>query len=84
MLAYHSQGGFTNPEYGHAPSQQLARWYANQTGYGYYQDIGWNFPGTATRWFVEQYGSAGVTVELTSHFVPDWSRHKKALFGLVK
>lgn len=84
MFAFHSQGNLVNPELGHAASQSLARQYASLSRYYYYEDIAWNFPGTATRWFVETVGGPAVTVELASHTVADWFRHQKALFSLVQ
>ncbi len=84
MYAFHSQGNLVNPELGHPASQSLARQYASLSRYYYYEDIAWNFPGTATRWFVETRGGPAVTVELASHTVADWSRHQNALFAVVQ
>ncbi len=83
MIAMHSKGSLVNPE-SHEPSRELARFYIRLSGYAYYEDVSWDYYGTATRWFVETVGGAAITVELASDTVPDWSRNQKALFGLVQ
>lgn len=84
MVAFHSKGRLINPEYGHAPSQDLAKQYARLSGYAYYDSTEWDYPGTATKWFLENTGGASITVELASHSVADWSNHQEALYTLIK
>ncbi len=81
MIAFHSQGALTVPENGHAASIDLAAWYAEKTGYTYFD--AWDYSGTATGWFTETTGNPSLTVELTSHDESDWDINKDALLELV-
>lgn len=83
MIAYHSYGSLVNPECYHGPSQELAWWYAEMTGYTYFDDDSWNYTGTATKWFVETTGNAAITVELTDNSSSDWSTNKNVLLTLI-
>ncbi|MDP3962916.1 MAG: M14 family zinc carboxypeptidase [bacterium] len=80
MIAYHSFGALVSPEMV-TSSRELARWYAEKTGYTYY-DI-WDYPGTATKWFEESTEGAAITVELTKDLFSDWDINKEALRELI-
>jgi len=80
MIAFHSQGHLASPEVG-ARSLALARWYADKTGYHYFDE--WDYAGTVTRWFEERVGGAAMTVELTNHIDSDWEINKEALLELI-
>lgn len=84
VVSFHAQGGMVNPEYGHKPSQDLAKTYAKKSGYAYYDKPEWDYPGTATRWFKETIGGPAITVELTSRTTPEWSSNRNALLWLVE
>lgn len=84
MISFHAQGNLVNPEYGHGPSEEFARWYAGRSGYGYFNDLSWYYHGTATRWFVEKYGRPAITVELPCYNCSDWSKNKGVLFELIR
>jgi hypothetical protein len=62
---------------------ELARWYAGETGYTYFDDGSWDYSGTATKWFVETTGKPAITVELSSNDSSDWNINQKALTELV-
>lgn len=80
MIAYHSQGGISVPEYTQA-SRDLAEWYAEKTGYLYFDE--WDYFGTATRWFEEVYDKPAITVELSSHYLSDWMINREAILELI-
>lgn len=80
MIAFHSKGALVSPESGEA-SIQLAQWYAQRTGYEYY-DM-WDYFGTATRWFTETTGNPSITVELTDHSKSDWDINRGPLLELI-
>lgn len=80
MVAYHSQGYLVSPEHD-TESEELAVWYAEKTGYDYFDD--WDFHGTATGWFTETTGYPSITVELTDHTTSDWQINREALFEIV-
>ena len=80
MIAYHSQGGLSIPEYTQE-SRDLAAWYANKTGYQYFDE--WDYFGTATRWFEEVHKKPAITVELTSHYLSDWAVNRPAILELI-
>lgn len=84
MIAYHAIGHLVTPENEEA-SVALGKWYAKKTGYHYYDDTNfeWDYPGTATKWFVETTGKPAITVELTSLDESDWEVNKKALIELI-
>lgn len=84
MIAFHSQGALVTPE-NHEPSAALGKWYAQKTGYIYYDDSNfeWDYFGTATRWFAETHGKPAITVELTNHHESDWEINKNALLELI-
>lgn len=84
MIAVHARGNLVNPEYGHGPSEDLAKWYANASGYRYMNDPSWFYHGTATRWFVEKYNRPAITIELPDYESSDWGKNKKALLELIK
>lgn len=84
MISFHAQGNLVNPEYGHGPSEEFARWYAGLSGYNYFNDISWYYHGTATRWFVEKYGRPAITVELSCYTCSDWWKNRQALLELIK
>lgn len=83
MLSYHSKGSLVNPEI-HKPSEDLAKWYANLSGYKYFDDPSWYYFGTATRWFTETIGGPAITIELTNHEDSDWHVNKKPMLELIK
>jgi hypothetical protein len=85
MISYHSYGHLVAPEADDA-SIALAKWYSEKTGYEYYDEtmLDWDYPGTATKWFVESTGNPALTVELTDHSQSDWEINKPALFELIK
>ncbi len=80
MLSFHSQGALISPEASDG-SKKLAEWLAAKTGYEYYD--GWDFAGTATRWFEESAGKTAVTVEISKDLASDWQRNVGALLDLV-
>ncbi len=80
MIAFHSQGKLVSPEDNEA-SIALAKWYAGRTGYRYFAD--WDYPGTATKWFVETTGKPAITVELSGNSRDNWNINKNALLELV-
>ncbi len=83
MISYHARGAFVSPEVANTPSE-LGRWYAEKTGYVYDDDIDeWDFPGTATKWFVETTGKPVITVEMTKYLESDWEINKEAMLDLV-
>ena len=77
---YHSQSALVSPEASSA-SETWAHWYANKTGYKYFTD--WDFPGTATKWFLETTGNPAITVELTWNLQSDWEINQSALLELI-
>lgn len=81
MIAFHSQGGVISPE-ASPESIALADWYASKTGYTIYND--WNYPGTATQWFMSTTGNPAITVEMTSHDKSDWDINRSALLELIR
>ena len=80
MISYHAMGTLVSPEDGEA-STALGKWYAEKTGYEYY--LYWDFPGTATKWFMENTSKPAITVELTTYRADDWEINKDALLELV-
>ena len=80
MISYHTMGALVAPESNDA-SIKWAHWYADKTGYEYYDF--WDYPGTATKWFVETIGRPAITVELTKYLQSDWDINKGALLELV-
>ncbi len=80
MIAYHARGALVTPESDEA-SIALAHRYADATGYEYYVD--WDYPGTATKWFVEATHKPAITVELTAYRPSDWEINKKILMELA-
>ena len=84
MISYHASGALVTPENSDA-SIALGKWYAEKTGYGYYDDknLDWDYPGTATKWFVETTSKPAITVELTTYRGSDWEINKKALLELI-
>lgn len=80
MLAFHSQGALISPE-SNGESIQLAKWYADKTGYQYFDQ--WEYAGTATQWFVESTSFAAITVELPAHDQNDWETQNRALLELI-
>lgn len=83
MISYHSSGFIVTPEYNHKPSSDLALWYAEMTGYTYYDDESWDYPGTATKWFMETTDNPAITIELTDNENSDWNINKDALTELI-
>jgi len=80
MVAYHAKGALVSPE-ANDESIALAKWYAQKTGYEYFDE--WEYWGTATRWFMETTGRAAITVELSEYLQSDWNINKKALLELI-
>lgn len=80
MVAFHARGDLVNPESSER-SAALAKWYAEKSGYGYFE--GWHYAGTATRWFEETTGNPAVTVEMTDYTTIDWDMNKDALTELL-
>lgn len=83
MISFHAKGCLVNPEFSHEASEALARWYSGKTGYTYFNDKSWDYSGTATKWFVESYGRAAITVELSDYLESDWEVNKVALIELI-
>jgi len=80
MISFHSHGNLVSPETA-ASSVALAKWYADKTGYAYYD--AWDYPGTATKWFEETTGNPAITVELPKDLQSDWEINKGALLELI-
>jgi hypothetical protein len=80
MISYHSQSALVSPE-SSPTSEAWAHWYADKTGYKYFTD--WDFPGTATKWFLETTGKSAITVELTWDLQNDWERNQSTLLELI-
>lgn len=80
MISYHAIGALVSPELNEV-SIALAHWYADKTGYKYFNE--WDYPGTATKWFVEITNNPAITVELTNYEESDWEINKNALLELV-
>jgi hypothetical protein len=82
MISYHSYGSLVTPEENTA-SINFANWYVAQVynRYVYYND--WDYPGTATKWFVQSGGVRAITVELSNHETSDWSINNRALDNLL-
>jgi hypothetical protein len=82
MISFHAQGSLVSPELGQA-SSELGKWYADKTGYTYWDE--WNEAGTATKWFAEVIGNPAITVELQRHLElgDDWEKNKGALLELI-
>ena len=80
MLAFHARGSLVNPEVDQI-SKRWALWYAGKTGYQYF--TGWDYPGTATKWFYQTAGHPAVTIELTNYLADDWVINRPALWELV-
>lgn len=84
MIAYHSSGALVSPE-NDETSMILGKWYAEKTGYSYYDsaNLDWDYPGTATKWFVQSTGKPAITIELTHSLKSDWEINKQALIKLA-
>lgn len=82
MVSYHSSGSLVNPELTEV-SQELAWWYATESGYSYYADPAWDYSGTATKWFEETYNKPAVTVELNEHYLNDWDMNMSPMLQLI-
>jgi len=82
MISYHSNGSLSNPELTSA-SQELAWWYAEESGYTYYADPAWDYSGTATKWFEETYSKPAITIELNDHYMNDWNLNKKPMLEIL-
>ena len=80
IISFHSHGNLISPEKGDV-SAALAKWYSEKTGYAYFD--AWDYPGTATKWFVESTGNPAITVEISKDFQSDWEINKGALLELV-
>ncbi len=80
MLAFHARGALTSPE-SSQESIDLAKWYADETGYKYYTE--WDYSGTATKWFTETTGKPSITVELRQYLKSDWEINKGVLLKLI-
>ena len=80
MLSFHPQGALISPENTDA-SVALGKWFAARTGYDYYD--GWDFFGTATRWFTETTGRPAVTIEISRDMDNDWQRNNAALLDFI-
>jgi len=80
MISFHSHGNLISPEAGES-SLELAKWYADHTGYAYFED--WDYPGTATKWFVETINKPAITVEISKDLQSDWEINKGVLLELV-
>jgi hypothetical protein len=83
MISYHSNGSLVNPEFLES-SQELAWWYAVESGYYYFADPSWDYSGTATKWFEETYKKPAITIELNDHLLGDWGMNKKPMLELLK
>ncbi len=82
FISFHAFGSLVSPEHG-TSSEELARWYAEKTGYIYFTDWKFDYPGTATKWFREAYDKPAITVELSEKNGSDWDINKNALFELI-
>jgi len=80
MISFHSHGNLISPESGES-SVALAKWYSAKTGYEFYG--GWDYSGTATKWFTETTGNPAITVEISKDYQSDWEINKKALLELI-
>lgn len=80
VISFHAFGAFVAPEAGEA-SVQLAKWYAEKTGYDFSE--GYDYPGTSVKWFAETTGKTAVTVEISKHLLSDWETNKPALLELI-
>jgi predicted deacylase len=80
MVSFHSSGALISPE-ASPTSEALAKWLSAMTGYDYYD--GWDYAGTATRWFEETTGQPAVTVEISKDLESDWHRNADALLDLI-
>jgi len=80
MISFHAHGNLISPEAGE-PSIGLAKWYSAKTGYEFYG--GWDYSGTATKWFKEMTGNPAITVEISKDYQSDWEINKGALFELI-
>ncbi|MFA6189946.1 MAG: M14 family zinc carboxypeptidase [Candidatus Staskawiczbacteria bacterium] len=89
LISFHGAGALVTPEE-ETSSKALARWYAQKTGYTYYDtaasiadNLNWDFPGTATRWFTENNKKPSITVELTTLSQSDWDINKPAIMDII-
>ncbi|MFA6096016.1 MAG: M14 family zinc carboxypeptidase [Candidatus Paceibacterota bacterium] len=80
MISFHAHGNLISPEAGE-PSVALAKWYSARTGYEFYG--GWDYSGTATKWFKEMTGNPAITVEISKDYQSDWEINKGALLELI-
>ena len=80
MISYHARGALVSPETNPA-SIAFGTWYAATVGYEFFEK--WEYPGTATKWFVETFNGAAITTELTTYRGTDWEAHRKALLRLI-
>lgn len=82
LISFHSFGALVNPEI-HEKSKILANWYSTKTGYSYFDDPAWDFSGTATKWFVENYDKPAITIELSDHYLSDWEINIEVLIDIA-
>lgn len=80
LIDFQSQGALVAPEL-NDQSIALAKWYVDKTGYEFH-DL-WDYPGTHTKWFVENYDRPAITIELTEYLESDWEINRDALLELV-
>jgi len=80
MLSYHARGALVSPEEGEE-SIALGKWYAEKTGYEYFDE--WDYVGTATRWFYEVLNQPAITIELSDYLESDWDINKDAILELI-
>ncbi len=81
MISYHSQGAVVSPEL-MSGSIELAKWYAEKSGYQFYTY--WDYPGTSTKWFEQTTGKPAITVELKTDLDSDWESNRIPLLELIK
>lgn len=81
MISFHAYGALVSPE-PNDDSINLAKWYAEVTGYEYYNGFE-NYPGTSTKWFIESGGRAAIVVETSGKLRGEWEINKKPLLELI-
>ncbi|KKQ55933.1 MAG: hypothetical protein US74_C0021G0012 [Parcubacteria group bacterium GW2011_GWA2_38_13] len=80
MISFHSSGALISPEAGES-SEKIARWFSQKTGYDYFG--GWDYPGTATRWFAETTNNPAITIEISKDLQSDWDRNNASLLEFI-
>jgi hypothetical protein len=82
MISFHAFGAFVSPE-PDENSMKLAQWYADKTGYYEYYNGPEDYPGTSTKWFMQNGGKAAIVVETSGKLRGEWDINKGPLLELV-